>query len=228
MNMIKNNPIDKQRTDGLYGYVHRKNSFHSAVKIYFWVCIAVTTQILHGYALTLLAGSFVLLALVICNKSFFSLLRRTRWIFFSLFVIYAYASRGDVLWPQLGALSPVVDGLVDGFMQLQRLLAVLAGLSVLLALLSQAQLIEGCYTLLFPVILLGLSRERIAVRLALTLQYAESEVQDKAANWRDNIDKMLAPVSLEPGYIELQVNQLSWLDWLLVALGSTVIIGLWL
>jgi energy-coupling factor transporter transmembrane protein EcfT len=210
------------------GYVQAKAMPHSAAQIYLWICLAVAAQILHGYALTLLAVMLVLLTLGICAKRFFSLLRRTRWILLSIFVIYAYASRGDAMWPQLGAFSPVAVGMEEGFVQLQRLLIVLAGLSILLVLLSQAQLMEGFYTLLFPVFLVGLSRERVAVRLALTLRYAESTMQNKIANWHRNIEQMLAPVGLEPGYIELQLHQFSWRDWLLVAVSSAVVTGLWL
>lgn len=201
---------------------------HPAVQIYFWVCLTLAAQILHGYALMLLAGLLFVLAFRICAARFFLLLRRTRWILFSVFIIYAYTTPGDALWLQLGAFSPVTEGIVDGLLQLSRLLTVLAGLSILLTLLSQSQLIAGLYTLSRPLCFAGLPRERIAVRLALTLRYAESAMQDTASNWRGSIEHLLAPMPVVPGYIELNVAPFFRRDWLLVAAASAALLGVWL
>lgn len=201
---------------------------HAALQIYVWVCLTLAAQLLNGYALTLLALMLIALSFKICAARFFLLLRRTRWILFSVFLIYAYTSPGDAVWPQLGAFSPVADGVVDGFIQLMRLVTVLAGLSILLTLLSQSQLIAGLYTLSRPLCLFGLPRERVAVRLALTLRYAESAMQDTASNWRVSIEHLLAPVPVAPGFIELHVTPFSRRDWLLLAAASVVLLGIWL
>jgi len=163
-----------------------------------------------------------------CGARLFSLLRRTRWILFSVFLIYSYTSPGETLWPQLGVLSPVADGVAEGFMQLLRLLTVLAGVSILLSLLSQSQLIAGLYKLSQPLSYLGLSRERLAVRLALTLRYAESAMQDTAGNWRNSIEHLLAPVPAVAGFVELKVDQLGRRDLLQLAAASAVLSGVWL
>jgi hypothetical protein len=145
-----------------------------------------------------------------------------------VFLIYAYTSPGDTLWTQLGAFSPVTTGIADGVLQLSRLVAVLAGLSILLTLLSQPQLIAGLYTLSSPLCFFGLSRERVAVRLALTLSYAESAMQDTANNWHGSIEQLLAPLPVAPGYIELQVTLFSRRDWLLVAAASAALLRVWI
>ena len=226
---ISKKPILHKQLSSKQGLpVLREGMPHPAVQIYFWVCLTLTTQILHGYALTLLAGILFALAFSICAARFFFLLRRTRWILFSVLLIYAYTSPGDALWPQLGAFSPVTEGVVDGLLQLSRLVTVLAGLSILLTLLSQSQLIAGLYILSRPLCIFGLSRERIAVRLALTLRYAESAMQDTASNWRGSIEHLLAPMQLVPGYIELNIAPFSWRDWLLVAAASAALLGIWL
>ncbi len=127
------------------------------------------------------------------------LLRRTRWIMFSLLLIYAYATPGVAVWAPLAQFSPTHEGLADGLIQLFRLAFALGGLAILLGLLSQAQLIGGLYALAYPLRYLGLSRERIAVRLALTLEYAESAILDSSTNWRANIEQMLAPAEIKTG-----------------------------
>jgi len=201
---------------------------HPAVQIYIWVCLTLLAPMLDTLALILLAGMMTVFAMNLCPKRFSLLLRRTRWILISVFLIYAYTSPGDALWPQLGWLSPVAEGFADGLLQLLRLLAVLAGVSILLSLLAQAQLIAGLYILSRPLSYLGFSRERVAVRLALTLRYAEGAIQETASNWRDSIGHLLAPVPVDPGFIELNVEQLTRRDWLLLAAASALLLVVWL
>ncbi len=199
---------------------------HPVVQIYFWISMVFAVQILHGYALLLLAGILIVFALKFCTVRFMLLLRRTRWILIAIFLIYAYTGSGDIFWPQLGMFSPAVEGIVDGLLQILRLLAVLAGLSVLLTSLTQTQLVSGLYTLFYPLRFLGLSRERIAVRLALTLHYAESAMLSKNSKWRDSIEQMLKPAEVEDGIVELTLVRLTCFDWLLLAGSGAAFIGL--
>lgn len=208
--------------------VQREGRPHPAVQIYIWVCLTFLAPVLSTYALIFLAGTITVFSLMICPSRFTIMLRRTRWILISVFLIYAYTSPGDALWPQLGMLSPVAEGFAEGLLQLLRLLTVLAGVSILLRLLSQAQLIAGLYMLSRPLSYLGFSRDRLAVRLALTLRYADSAMQETASNWRYSIEHLLAPVHVVPGIIELNVDQLARRDWLLLVAASAALLGFWL
>lgn len=226
--MLRNSVLRKH-SSGKQEYTARGEEMpHPAVQIYVWFCLTLATQMLDAYALIAVAGILIVLSFRICAARFFFLLRRTRWILLSVFLIYAYTSPGEVLWPHLGVFSPVTDGLVYGLKQLLHLLAALAGLSILLTLLSQTQLIAGLYTLCRPLSLLGVSRERFAVRLALTLRYAESAVNDTASNWRGSIEQLLAPLPLTGGDIELQRVPFTRRDGLLAAAVSAAVIGVWL
>ncbi len=100
---------------------------HPAVKIYIWICLTLLVQMLQGIALMSLAARLIVSALWIYPLRFYMLLRRTRWILFSVLLIYAYASPGVGVWLQLGAFSPVTEEVVAGLMQILRLLTVLAG-----------------------------------------------------------------------------------------------------
>lgn len=201
---------------------------HPAVLIYIWVCLALAASMLEWHALILLAVMLTGSATMFCTKRFFILLRRTRWILFSLFLIYAYTSPGDAMWPPMGIFSPVAGGMADGFLQLLRLLAVLAGVSILLSILSQSQLITGLYVLSHPLKYLGFSRERFAVRLALTLRYAESAINETARNWRDSVEYLLTPVPVAAEHVELHIGGLARRDLLLMAAGSCALLGVWL
>jgi len=122
------------------------------------------------------------------------LLRRTRWIMLSLWLIYAYTTPGDTLFSL--PLSPSVDGLQEGGLQMMRLLVALSGLAILLDRLHRQQLISGLYSLFGPLQYLGLSRERLAVRLALTLHYAEVAML-RSVSWQESLRSLNAG-SLKP------------------------------
>ncbi len=165
---------------------------HPAVVVLLWLLVAIALQSLRVAPL-LAAGLFLTgAALKISARRLYGLLRRTRWIMFSLLVIYGYVTPGEALWAHAGTLSPTVEGLTDGLLQLSRLAFALAALSIVLALLSQHELAAGLYTLAYPLRWFGVSRERFAARLALTLYYAETAVL-RAGSWRRSIEDMLAP-----------------------------------
>jgi len=228
MEMLKNLALRKP-CPGTQEYPAEKAGMpHPAVQIYIWFCLTLAVQMLGVYALVLLTGILIVFSFRICATRFLFLLRRTRWILFSVFLIYAYISPGESLWPHLGVFSPVAEGLEHGLLQLMHLLAVLAGLSILLTLLSQQQLIAGLYALSRPLSLLGVPRERFAVRLALTLRYTESALQDTASDWRGSIEQLLAQLPVTHGYIELQLVPFARRDGLLAAAVSAALLGIWL
>ena len=101
------------------------------------------------------------------------LLRRTRWLMAVLLLSYAYALPGAALWPVLGWASPGVEGLQQGTFRVGRLVLMLAGLALLLAYTSRPRLVYGLYVLARPLTWVGFDRRAFAVRLGLTLDYAE-------------------------------------------------------
>lgn len=199
---------------------------HPATQILVWVCLAIVVQILPSVFLPAFAGVLLLVAFKMHTQRLFALMRRTRWIFFSLLLVYAFATPGEALWSW--DYAPTREGLLDGMLQLGRLVCMLAGLSILLTLLSREQLIGGLYVLVYPVRYLGLSRERIAVRLALTLQYAENAMRDTAGDWRGAIEGALLSGTGEAAVVELHVQPLGWRDAALLLLSAALLIGIWL
>jgi energy-coupling factor transporter transmembrane protein EcfT len=200
---------------------------HPAVQILIWMLLALLAQRLQPFAVLVLSAILFVLALRLSAGLLLRLLRRTRWILFSLLLIYAYTTPGTVLLAQIGVLSPTREGLLDGLVQLLRLLSVLSGLAILLELLPQAQLISGLYTLAYPLHWFGLSRERIAVRLALTLEYAEIAMSETAKDWRATIDAALQPSSSGATHIELRLQAFGGVDALILLAIVAVLIGVW-
>lgn len=166
--------------------------FHPAAQILVWCLLVVILQVLAGNALLVASGLTLLATLAVSGHKFIHLLRRTRWIMLSLLLIYAYSTPGQPLLPQMGVLSPAREGAIDGTLQLFRLLASLGGLAILLDRLHRLQLISGLYTLFAPARMLGLSRERAAVRLALTLHYAEVAMMHGRQSWGETLRGLFA------------------------------------
>lgn len=200
---------------------------HPAVQILIWVLLALMVQ--HLQPIVLMAFTVILfsLALALCSKQILGLVRRTRWILISLLLIYAYTTPGTALWFRLGIVSPTREGLLDGSLQLGRLLSVLSGLAILLELLPQPQLVSGLYSLAYPLRWFGLSRERLAVRLALTLEYAESAMRDTASDWRSTIRDAMQPSTNGAEHIELKLQPFRAVDILLLLACAAVLTGIW-
>lgn len=198
--------------------------FHPAAQILTWCLLVATMQGLALEAALIAAGSMLLCAFAFSGHKLWQLLRRTRWIILTLLLIYAYSTPGQPLLDALGVGSPSREGVADGVSQLARLLAALAGLAILLDRLHRQQLIAGLYTLFAPLQWLGLSRERLAVRLALTLHYAEV-VMLRAHSWQDTLRSLFEPHGEQTREIELPLYRFGLSDACL--LGGAVLV-LWL
>ncbi len=190
--------------------------FNPAAQILTWCLLVATMQFLTLEILLLITSLGLLFAAWLSAGKLMQLLRRTRWIMLSLLMIYAYSTPGQPLLGALGAWSPSREGLSDGVLQLTRLLAALAALAILLDRLNRMQLIAGLYALLTPLQWLGVSRERVAVRLALTLHYAEAAMLTERRTWQDNLNSLFEPVAGVNKQMELTLERFSISDGLLV------------
>lgn len=200
--------------------------FHPAAQILAWCLLVATLQGMSLDALLLTAGLILLCAYTISGHKLTQLLRRTRWILLSLLLIYAYSTHGQPLSDELGIFSPSREGLSDGVLQLARLLSALAGLAILLGRLHRQHLIAGLYTLFLPLRWLGMSRERVAVRLALTLHYAEVAMLRGRLGWQDTLNGMFETHgATEEKKVELLLSRFAVADALLLCFSLLI---LWL
>jgi len=161
--------------------------FHPAAIILAWCLLIALMQVLDSGAMLVMAGSVFLFAVIFSRHKFIQLVRRTRWIVLSLLLVFSYSTPGLPLFDSFGMFSPSYEGLEEGLLQLTRFLATLASLAMVLDRLHRQQLMAGLYTLLAPLLWLGLSRERLAVRLALTLHYAEVAMLRDTNIWQEDL-----------------------------------------
>jgi energy-coupling factor transport system permease protein len=199
--------------------------FHPAAQILTWCLLVAAMQVLASGIFLIAAGLVMLCALAVSRHKFIQLVRRTRWIMLSLLLIYAYSTPGQPLSDALGMFSPSREGLTDGVLQLTRLLAALAGLAILLDRLHRQQLIAGLYTLFAPLQWLGLSRERFAVRLALTLHYAEVAMLRSTGGWQDTLNSLFEPHGETTRHMELPLYRFGIGDVLLLGFALSMLWG---
>lgn len=126
----------------------------------------------------------------------FPRLRRLRWFFLSIVVLYAWFFPGEPLWPDLGAFSPVREGLLHGGLRCLSLAVVVVAVHWVLDQAPRPGLIDAIARLLRPLSWLGLPADRLSVRLVLTLQALDSvQEQVRSAIPREGRSFSVAAIS---------------------------------
>lgn len=207
------------------GHFFACHSMHPLTRLFAVLCLAVLVQWLAARWL-LATGLMVLLANIYCSPDgLFRLLRRSRWLFLMLLVIYAFATPGEYIagWPL--ATAPTYEGIIDGVLQAARLAIMLMGIALLLATTPRAGLIAGIYLLLKPLGCCGLSPEKFASRLWLTLHYVEQ--QPARFHWRgwQSFAATAKQAIEEDQALVLEIQTLRRVDWL--ACLSMCAVALW-
>lgn len=99
------------------------------------------------------------------------MLRRLRWFFLSIVIIYGYLTPGPAVFGFENAWGmPSSIGLMLGGQRLLALIMIVMAVHWLLAITRQEQLVAALYWLAKPFVISGVSRERLAVRIALVLE----------------------------------------------------------
>lgn len=145
---------------------------HPATFIFLWILFVFSMAHLPLVYLSLF--SMVLLSLsVLYPFLLWRLLKRSKILFLSTLFIYAYSGNGRYLYPALGWASPSIEGLYAGISAILHLWCMVSSLLLLRQYLDPNAWLRGMLGLLQPLAWLGLPVQRLAVRLCLTLQYAE-------------------------------------------------------
>ena len=180
-------------------------SLHPATRILIWIALAVYSFTAPPPELALLslilAGALILLR----QTLFFRLLRRVRWILISLIVIYGFETPGQALF----SYGPAWEGIASGALQAWRIVLTIALLAVLQGSTSREMMLSGLYSLLSP-FQSWINAERIAVRLLLTLHYAEEKA---TGDWRERLDAVFVEQNAPPMLMALPVYSFEMRDW---------------
>lgn len=144
---------------------------NSASLILLGLAALVAASSREGPTLFLACLGLGLAALIAATSHLRLLLRRSRWLLLTMLVMFGWLTPGT---PQPLVPGASQEGLLLGAESLARLFIALSAVALILKALSPAELVAGMRSLLAPLPLLGISRDRIAVRLALTLEEVEA------------------------------------------------------
>jgi len=142
----------------------------SRILIYFLSALAVPelnfSQLL---GLTLAVGTACIGRL----RQVWTLLRRARWLLLLMVITYGYSLPGEALFPALSYYAPTREGMLQGLIQAWRLGLLLLLLDVLVLRIPSADLLTGLHSIMRPFAAFGVDRDRVSVRLALTMAAME-------------------------------------------------------
>jgi hypothetical protein len=158
------------------------------------------------------------------SRQVWTLLRRARWLLLLMPVMYGYSVPGDALLPALVDYAPTRQGLLQGLEQAWRLALLLLLLDALVLRIPSADLLTGLHSLLRPFARFGVDGDRVAVRLALTM-----EAMAQPRGWAD-IRQLLAgrvPALAAPRAYLLAVRPYRPADWAVLGLLTFGIVWLY-
>jgi energy-coupling factor transporter transmembrane protein EcfT len=168
-------------------------NMHPFVKILLFIfTLLLMSYMSNAYLLPMSLILFVY-ATWLARSDFLRVVRRMKWLFISIFIIYAFGTPGEYIQYIPVSVAPTVEGCVLGVMQIAKLLIALAVLSILFATSSKEQLMIGLHLLLSPLNLLGLNTNKFTARLLLTLDYVEELAAKEKFKFKfDQLDNMLS------------------------------------
>jgi energy-coupling factor transport system permease protein len=153
------------------------NAPNPASLILLGVTVLVAASSREGTALFLAGLVLGLVGLAVAKSHLLLLLRRSRWLLLTMLVMFGWMTAGTPL-PAIPGASR--EGLLLAAENIARLVLALSVVALMLNALSAAELVAGLRSLLAPLAVLKVPRDRIAVRLALTLGEVEASRNDSS------------------------------------------------
>ena len=137
-----------------------------------FICFAA--YVVSGHYLQLLTAALILLSVFVLlrikpSSETWRMMWRLRILFISIAIIYFWFTPGELVIPVMRQASPTFEGLWQGTERIYALMLLLIASRALIDVVPRSDLIAGLYCLAQPLQLCGVSRERLVVRLMLTM-----------------------------------------------------------
>jgi energy-coupling factor transport system permease protein len=174
------------------GGVVEVNRPHPASLILLSLAVLLAASLRNGISLLLVGAALALVALSVATAHLRLLVRRSRWLLLTMLVMFGWLTPGTPLPLVPGATE---EGLLLAADNLARLFIALSTVALILKALPPPELVAGMRSLLAPLALLGISRDRIAVRLALTLGEVEASRKGSGNGTAANANMLSLPHS---------------------------------
>ncbi len=157
--------------------------FHPAACLLAWLSFAVAVQFF-GWTALAVAAILVAVAGRGVRERWYKLTFRAKWLLFTLWLVLAYGTPGD-LWQGQGW-APTIEGIEAATLHAVRLLVLLGSLAWLFELLPHIRFVSGLWSLARPLRPLGVDADRSVARLALVFEYLEQA--PPKGTWRHFLD----------------------------------------
>ncbi len=118
-------------------------------------------------------------------RRFGNLVWRTRWLLFSLVLVFAWGTVGEPLWNS--SLAPTSEGVREAVKHFGRMLLVLFVVTLFLENMPMADLLSASRIMFSPLHHLGINPDRGVIRLMLVLRYVETLPRPR--DWRLLLDE---------------------------------------
>ena len=163
-------------------------SLHPASLIVLWLAFLFAAAEITGVTLFIGFALTLVVTLLFAGSHLRLLVRRSRWLLLTMLLLFGWMTPGTPVALVPGA---SLEGLHLAAEHGVRLLMALCALALMLRLLSPFQLVTGMRTLLAPFTAIGIPRDRLAVRLALTLEEVERSIANGSNDDALPLDQML-------------------------------------
>jgi len=150
--------------------------------------IKIISFIVFGAAVSTGNGQVILAGMLLVAPLFFfteqhnaqgamTMLKRLRWLFVSIFVVYLFFTPGQLLFPDV-LWGPTLEGVMQGVHRILALMLLIAAVNLLLTTTEQEDFLSAVLWCLRPLSLFGISHERLAIRITLTLDTVSQVRED--------------------------------------------------
>lgn len=184
---------------------------HPGAALFLWVVLVVLLQTVSGYLLWAMTGAWLGVAGWASYPGLRRLVRRIRFLLLAILIVFAWMTPGQALFPFWTSLGPTREGLLLAAEHGLRLVGVVALVALLLGRGGRDFVVSGLYALMAPCAIVGLSRDRLAVRLLLVLRLAENPPSGGWRHWLDTAD-----LAADDGPLHVRRMGFRGWDWLVL------------
>ena len=123
-----------------------------------------------------LALGFVIVLCIVLLKRFQSIeltvriLKRMRWLFLSILIVYLWFTPGEPIIPITSGYIPTIEGLKTGILRVLSLVLIIFAVNYFISSIARNRLVEAIVWLLHPLNQIGFDSRQLALRIALTLE----------------------------------------------------------
>ena len=189
------------------------HALHPLTRLAAWLVTALAVPSLHAPALA--AGVIALAVFGIRESDVGRGWLRSRWLFVSLLIVYVGVDPATMRW------GFYAEGINAAIEQIARLAIMIGLLAVLFPKRAVDELVYAIYLVLKPLRRLGISAERIALRIGLTMQFAMREQS------RDLLSRLESEHTIDSASVLLHTRPIRHADYLFGIILTALVMGLY-